>query len=459
MRPPMEVAATNVTGPRIRWLVETRATLRLAVPMITGQVAQMAMQFCDALMVGRFLGVVPLAASALAVSIQSPAFVASIGLLSAVGVRAAQALGAGRRDTAGEVLRHGMILAFSAGVLLALAIWAAEPLYYHLGQDPEVVRQALPFLRFFAWSIVPSLLWQTLKQYSEAHNLARPPMWTALAGVALNLALNYSLMFGKFGFPALGLPGSGLATLLARCFTFLMLALWAWNSPQLRDEIRAIHWFRRPRWEHFSALFALGIPGSLQLLMEVMAFAGAAFLMGSLGAPALAAHQIAITYAASTFMVPLGFAFATSLRVGQAFGAGERDRLRVIAFGGLAMAASVMTVGAVVFSLAGPWLAGWFTLDPAVVTIAASLLVVAGVFQIVDGIQVVGMAILRGLSDVRVPTLIAFCSYWVLALPLCYFLGFYTSLGPVGIWWGLAAGLGCAAGLLAWRVARKTRRR
>ena len=453
----MEATVTPVPGSRTGWLVETRATLRLAVPMITGQLAQMAMQFCDALMVGRYLGVVPLAASALAISIQSPAFVASIGLLSAVGVRAAQALGAGRRDTAGEVLRHGMLLALATGVALALGLWFAEPLFSRLGQDPEVVRQALPFLRFFAWSIVPTMLWQTLKQYSEAHNLARPPMWSALAGVSLNLLLNYTLMFGKFGAPALGLPGSGLATLLARCATFLLLAIWAWNSPRLRDEIHAIHWFRRPRWKHFRALFSLGIPGSIQLLMEVMAFAGAAFLMGWLGAPALAAHQIAITYAASTFMVPLGLAFATSLRVGQAFGAGERERLRPIAFGGLAMAATVMTFGAVVFSLAGPWLAGWFTLDPAVVAIAASLLVVAGVFQIVDGVQVVGMATLRGLSDVRVPTLIALCSYWVVAIPLCYFLGFHTRLGPAGIWWGLAAGLGCAAGLLAWRVARKTR--
>ena len=156
-------------------------------------------------------------------------------------------------------------------------------------------------------------------------------------------------------------------------------------------------------------------------------------------------------------MVPLGLSFATSLRLGQAFGAGERERLRRIGFGGLAMAAGVMCLGAILFSLFGRWLAGWFTTDPEVIAIAAALLAVAGVFQIVDGIQVVGMSALRGLSDVRVPTLIAFCAYWVVALPLCYGLGFHTSLGPVGIWWGLAAGLGSAAALLVWRVAKKTR--
>jgi MATE family multidrug resistance protein len=451
--------ATAVIPHRLRpgWIAEARGTLRLAVPMITGQLAHMAMQFCDALMVGYYLGVVPLAASALAISIQSPAFVASIGLMSAVGVRSAQALGAGQRDTAGEVLRHGMIMGLATGVVLAIALWLAEPFFHHMRQDPEVVRQAMPFLRFFAWSIVPTLLWQALKQYCEAHNLARPPMWTALAGVSLNLGLNYALIFGHFGAPALGLPGSGLATLLARCALFLMLAGWAWHSPALRDEIRAIHWLRRPRWLHFRALLGIGIPGSIQLLMEVAAFAGAALMMGYLSARALAAHQIAITYAATTFMVPLGLSFATSLRLGQAFGAGERERLRRIGFGGLTMAAGVMCAGAILFSVFGRWLAGWFTTDPEVIAIAAALLAVAGVFQIVDGIQVVGMSALRGLSDVRVPTLIAFCAYWVVALPLCYWLGFYTSLGAVGIWWGLAAGLACAATLLVWRLAKRTR--
>ena len=452
----MEAAAPSVTGPHTGWLAETRATLRLAVPMITGQLAQMGMQFCDALMVG-LLGVVPLAASAFAISLQSPAFVASMGLLSAVGVRSAQALGAGQRSDAGEVLRHGMFLALGAGVTFAVGIWLAEPLFVLMGQDPDVVEQAKPFLRFFAWSIVPTLLWQALKQYSEAHNFARPPMWTALAGVSLNLVLNWALIFGHLGLPALGLSGSGLATLLARIATFAMLVAWAWNAPALREEMRAIHWLRLPRWIHFRALFGIGIPGSIQLLMEVGAFTGAAVMMGWLGANALAAHQIAITYAATTFMVPLGLAFAVSMRLGQAFGAGERHRLRAIGFGGLAMGAIAMTAGAVLYSIGGRWLAGWFTTDPQVITIAAALLAVAGVFQIVDGVQVVGVAALRGLSDVRVPTLIAFCSYWVVALPLCYVLGFRTNLGAVGIWWGLAAGLGCAAVLLSWRLAKKTR--
>jgi len=453
----MEVATAISTPVRPGWTAEARGTLRLAVPMITGQLANMAMQFCDALMVGYFLGVVPLAASALALSIQSPAFVASIGLMSSVGIRAAQSLGAGHRHTAGEVLRHGFIMALVAGVLIAILLWLAEPLFFRMGQEFEVVRQALPFLRLFAWSIVPTLLWQALKQYCEAHNLARPPMWSALAGVSLNLLLNVGLIFGKFGLPAMGLPGSGLATLLARCATFLMLAMWAWNAAPLRGELRAIHWERRPRWLHFRALLGIGIPSSIQLLMEVVAFAGAAFMMGVFGAPVLAAHQIALTYAATMFMVPLGLSFATSLRLGQAFGASECERLRRIGFGGLGMAAVAMSFGAVIFSVAGRWLAAWFSTNAEVVAIAATLLAIAGVFQLVDGIQVVGMAALRGLSDVRVPTLIAFCAYWVVGLPLCYLLGFKLGLGPAGIWWGLAAALACAAALLVWRLALKTR--
>lgn len=452
----MDATATLQPRLRPRWLAEAKATLRLAVPMITGQLAQMAMQFFDCLMVGQ-LGVLPLAASSFAVNLQSPAFVASMGLMSAVGVRSAQALGARQRADAGEVLRHGMLMAFVTGVSLAIGLWLAEPLFDRMGQEEGVVEQAKPFLRFFAWSIVPTLLWQALKQYSEAHNLARAPMWTALAGVSLNIVLNWSLIFGHLGFPALGLAGSGLATLLARLAMFAMLAGWAWNARALREEVRAIHWLRPPRWVHVRALLSIGIPGSLQLLMEVAAFAGSAIMMGWLGARALAAHQIAITYAATTFMVPLGLAFAISLRMAQAFGAGERERLRLIGFSGLAMGAGVMTLGAILFSVAGRWFAGWFTPDPQVLTIAAALLAVAGVFQIVDGIQVVGMAALRGLSDVRVPTLIAFCAYWVVALPLCYLLGIRFGYGPAGIWWGLAAGLACAAGLLVWRLAKKTR--
>jgi multidrug resistance protein, MATE family len=453
----MEVTAAIPTRLRPGWTAEARGTLQLAVPMITGQLAHMAMNFCDSLMVGYYLGVVPLAASSLAINIQAPAFVASIGLMSAVGVRAAQSLGAGRRDTAGEILRHGVFMGLVTGILIASMLWLVEPLFHRMRQDPEVVRQAVPFLRFFAWSIVPTLVFQALKQYCEAHNLPRAPMWSALAAVSLNLVLNYALIFGHLGAPALGLPGSGLATLISRCVLLLMLALWAWNSRALRDEIRAIHWLRPFRWLQFRALLSLGIPGSIQLLMEVVAFAGAAVMMGRLGAPALAAHQIAMTYASSMFMVPLGLAFATSLKLGQAFGAGERERLRRIGFSGLAMAAMAMCAGAVLFSLFGRWLAGWFTTDPEVIMIAAALLAVAGVFQVVDGIQVVGMSALRGLSDVRVPTLIAFCAYWVVALPLCYWLGFHLHFGPEGIWWGLAAGLGCAAALLVWRVAKKTR--
>src|SRR5882757_7922620 len=156
--------ATVAISPRLRpgWIAEAQGTLRLAVPMITGQLAHMAMNFCDALMVGYYLGVVPLAASALAISIQAPAFVASIGLMSAVGIRAAQSLGAGRRDTAGEILRHGMIMGLVTGVLTASMLWLAEPLFHRMRQDPEVVRQAMPFLRLFAWSIVPTLLFQAL---------------------------------------------------------------------------------------------------------------------------------------------------------------------------------------------------------------------------------------------------------------------------------------------------------
>jgi MATE family multidrug resistance protein len=198
------------------------------------------------------------------------------------------------------------------------------------------------------------------------------------------------------------------------------------------------------------------VPVAGQLLFEVGAFSSAALLMGWLGTVALAAHQIAVSCASFTFMFPLGLAMAVSIRMSQAVGAGRRAALRPIGFGALGLAVAVMGGFALVFAFAGPWIARGFTADPDVAAVAARLLVVAAFFQVFDGAQVVGSGALRGLTDVKVPTVITFIAYWLVALPAAYLLAFHTRLGPTGVWIGLAAGLASAALLLAWRLARAT---
>ncbi len=436
-------------------LQETRATLALAAPMAAGQIGQMLLGFSDSLMVGR-LGVLPLAASAFANGIISVLLVTGFGLLAAVSILASQAHGAGREREVGEVLRAGLCIALAAGVLVGTLITVSLDWLPWLGQPPDVLAAARPFLVIVGWSIVPALVWQCLKQFCEAllHPLA--PMLSMFGAVALNVFLSWVLIYGHLGMPALGLVGAGWATLISR--VILMAALFAVvvRTPDFHAAL-PLRWAARLRWKAVRTQLGIGFPVALQLMLEVGAFATAALMMGWLGADALAAHQVAISYCALTFMFPLGLAMAVGIRVGQAVGAEEWDRLRLIGTGGIAVGALMMGVSAVCLFAGGDILAGLFVRDQAVVVIAARLLGIAAIFQLFDGVQVVTMGALRGLSDVRVPTGIAFVAYWVIALPLSYFLGYTWRGGPQGVWSGLATGLAVSALALVCRFHFKTR--
>lgn len=437
---------------------EARATLKLAVPIVGGQLGQMLLMFVDSLMVAR-VGTVPLAASAFAHALSSVIYVAAVGVLTSIGVRAAQAHGAGKPQTAGEVLRNGLWLAFVVGLL---AIGTAEVALANLslfGQAEDVAREAAPFLRLIAWSLLPALLWQSLKQFCEALQHPLPPMLTVLGGLPLNIGLNFIFIYGSepLGVPALGLAGAGLSTLITRILMTVVLALYVARAAHCAAHREGVAWTAAPDLPVLKDLLALGIPACLQLLAECAAFACAAIMVGWMGATPLAAHQVAITFAALTFMFPLGISFAVSARMGEAVGAQERHRLWNVGFSGLALGAGVMLFFAAVFLLGGPLLSSLFAKDPEVAVLAASLLAVAGVFQLVDGLQVVGISALRGLSDARVPAVIAFGSYWCVAVPAAWFFGFKLGWGAPGVWWGLAAGLACAAVGLAVRLQAKTR--
>jgi multidrug resistance protein, MATE family len=436
------------------FLRELRPTLALAFPIIVGQVSQMLIGLTDNAFIGR-VGTVPLAAAAFTHGVFGLFYVVGIGLLLGAGVFAARDHGAGDEAGCAAWLRHGRALALAVGLGACALLAVLSTQLHRFGQPPEVVAIVRPFFLLISASILPTLFFQVQRQFAESIGRPWVPMGIILADVLLNALLNWALVFGHLGLPALGLVGSGWATLIARGVAVGVIALWLRRSPDFAS-VRAAPW---AGWERarFVRLLRLGVPAGVMLLFEAGAFAVSALMMGWLGTVPLAAHQVALGCAALTFMFPLGLSLAASMRISKALGEGRRDVLRPIGFGALATGLGIMFCFALIFALAGRHIAAAFTPAADVAALAARLLLVAAVFQLFDGGQVISVGALRGLHDVRVPTAITFVAYWVIALPLAYLLAFRTSLGAQGIWTGLAAGLACAAVLLAWRFHRLTR--
>jgi MATE family multidrug resistance protein len=432
-----------------RWRVEVRRTLALALPIMSGLVGQMLMGLADTIMVGR-VGTVPLAAAAFANNLCHIPMVAALGLLAAVSVRTAHAYGAARPAQAGEVLRHGVYLAVIAGVSAAALLGYGRAHVGWLRQPPEVVAAAQVYLLYLAGSLLPALVAQALKHFSEALNRPWPPTVILLGGVLLNVFLNWLLIFGHWGFPRLGLEGAGLATLVARLVTMAVMFAFVVRSPGFSACLPR-RWLARVSVGELREQWRLGAPVAAQHLLEVGAFATAALMMGWIHAEAMAAHQIAITCAATTFICALGIGMAVSIRIGHAWGARAHRRLRRIGYSGLVATGCLMAGFALLFILAGRPIAAVFSSAPEVIALAAGMLFVAGFFQIFDGLQVVALSALRGMADVRVPAVIAAVAYWLIALPLGYSLAFPLGLGATGIWIGLAGGLATAAIVLIHR--------
>jgi multidrug resistance protein, MATE family len=438
----------------LRWVQESRRTLALALPIMSGLVGQMLMGLTDTLMVGQ-VGTVPLAAAAFASNLSHIPMVGGIGLLAAVPVLTAHAYGARRSAQASEVLRHGLWIAVVAGSVAALGLWWIRSRVGWLNQPPEVVAAAQTYLLLIGASLFPLLVAHTLKQFCEALANPWPPTLILLGGVLLNILLNWVLIFGHWGSPAMGLDGAGLATLMARIVTVLLIGLYLVRARGLTDYLPA-RWLQLPSWPSIGEQLRIGSPVAVQHLLEVGAFAFAAIMMGWINAEAMAAHQIAITCAATTFIFAMGFGMAVSIRVGHAWGAGASDQVRHVGLSGLALTGLMMAGFAALFILGNHGIADAFSNEPAVIAIASTMLFIAGFFQIFDGLQVVALSALRGMADVRVPAMIAVFSYWVMALPIGYLAGFVLGYGAAGIWLGLAAGLATAAGTLMWRFGRQS---
>ncbi len=433
---------------------EARGTLLLAIPIAIGQVSQLLMGITDSVMIGR-LGTVPLAASAFGTGVFNIFFIIGVGLLTPVAIFASRARGAGRHDEAGEFLRHGLVLALVSGAAeIAIILF----LGFHLAwfrQPPEVLAAVNPFFMLIGLSLVPTLAYLALRQFAESMGRPWVPVLIILGGVVLNVILNWVFIYGHLGMPRLGLTGSGISTLVSRILGSALIFAWLRLDPAMRSAWPR-RWLAPVSRERLRRMLSVGLPTSGCLLFEGGAFAAATVMMGWLGAISLAAHQIALSCAAMTFMVALGLSMAVGMRTSAAVGAGQHARLRPIWIGGAAMGAALGVAVTVAFLAYGRPIASCFIRDPQVIATATSLLVVAAVFQIFDGNQVINSAALRGLTDVKVPAVITFVAYWLIALPMGYFLGVRWGYGPSGIWWGLATGLAAASIMLGLRFVRLT---
>ena len=433
---------------------ESRLTLRLALPLMIGQLSQMLMGVVDTLMVGR-LGVTDLAALTFANSLFHVPFVFGIGLLTGVSVLTSNSRGADDAAGARGSCRHGLYLATALGTVLFGISWVVSMNLGFFGQPAAVALRTTVFFQIIMVSVIPALASIALKNHADALNRPWPPFWIFLGGVGLNVVLNWLMIYGNFGCPALGFVGAAWATLISRTAILLAMLGWLARAEDLREWV-PYRWLRRPDFADLRRLLSVGLPASIQMICEVSAFSLAGLIMGRFGPDAMAAHQIAITLAATAFMIPLGLSMALTVRIGEAHGAGEMKRLRPIAISGWLLSGGWSLVAAAGFLVFGKWLASLFIDAPAVIALAASMLVIVGIFQLVDSLQVVSSAMLRGLHDARVPAVMGFASYWLVGLPVGAGLAFGLRLGAAGVWWGLAAGLFVACVSLSPRLWRST---
>ncbi len=437
-------------------LQENRKTLLLAAPIVTGQLTQMLLGLADTVMIGQ-VGTVELATAAFVNTLFHIAFVLAVGLFVAVSVQVAHAYGANRHRDAGESLRHGVFGGAALGVLLAGGLLMCLPFLDQFGQPEAVVALSPGYLVWLAFSLIPLVPTLVLKSYAEAFNHPWPLLWMMLGVVLLNIGLNYLLIFGHWGAPELGLNGAGVATFLARLAGVCVVGRYVLRSKRLSLGLPS-RWWAPLRWASLRSLVRLGLPISIQISVEFSAFAVCALLMGQFGSTALAAHQIALTCATTTFMVPLGLSMALTIRVGHAIGSHEKSTCLRIIWGTVLMAVVAMLMAACAFVFFGRTIADLFSNDVEVVALAATFLVVTGIFQVFDGVQVTVMGALRAMHDVFVPTGINVLSFFVLSIPLGIVLAFYLKVGAIGLWYGLASGLCVSAFILSGRLCYQLKR-
>lgn len=411
----------------------------LAYPVMLSMLGQVMTGVADSVMVG-WTGATPLAAASFAnIFLTIPLFF-GVGVSYAITPLVAEANGAGNEQRIKDVLRNGSIINLVVGLSLVALIFAIEPFMYHMNQPKEVVEQAIPYLSIVGLSIIPTMIFQTYRQFAEGLHSTRMAMVIVVGSNLLNILLNYILIFGKAGFPAMGLIGAGWATLISKVVMGASMMLYIFYGRKF-TKFRAGFSIGSYSKELIRRMLHIGVPAGSQFIFEAGAFGFSAIMMGWIGTTALAAHQIAINLATISYMTTSGLGAAATIRVGNFLGRKDKPELRRAGFTLLGMALALMFVWGVIFLLGQRLLPSWYIDDAEVITVTAPLLVIASFFQLSDGLQVVCAGALRGLQDVKIPSLLIFIAYWIIALPLGYWLAFTQQLGPNGVWYGLLIGL------------------
>jgi MATE family multidrug resistance protein len=434
---------------------EFRYNLKLASPVMLGMLGHTFVSFVDNVMVGQ-LGATELAAVSLGNSFIFIAMSVGIGFSTAITPLVAEADSENDFAKGKSVFKHGFFLCTVLGLLLFAMLLFAKPVMYIMDQPEDVVALAIPYLDLVAFSLVPLIIFQAFKQFSDGLSLTKYPMYATILANVLNVAINYVLIFGKFGFPEMGIVGAAVGTLVSR---FVMLAYLWWllaKREKSKPYVTNIKFFKLSK-QPIKTLSNLGMPSALQMFFEVGIFTAAIWLSGTLGANAQAANQIALNLSSMTFMVATGLSVAAMIRVGNQKGLKDFKALKRIAESIFVVGFIFAVVFAIFFVVFHQLLPDLYVdlddpenaIDTAeVVKIAATLLLAAAVFQISDSLQVIALGALRGLQDVKIPTIITFISYWVVGFPVSYYLGKAEAYGSLGIWIGLIAGLSVAAILL-----------
>ncbi|MGB4858995.1 MAG: MATE family efflux transporter [Dokdonella sp.] len=442
---------------RARLATEMRASARLATPLVLGQLSAIGMNAVDALLAGHF-NAHTLAVVAVATSVWSLAIVGSIGVMLAVPPSVAQLNGAERRADIGPLFAQAIWLALALGLVIGSAIFFAGPLLPRLiGVDSKLTDDVGQFLRVIAFGAPALALFAALRGLSEGLGLGRPTMYFALLGPVLLAPLGYVLMYGHFGVESMGALGAAIATTIVLWIQVTAFSTYVIRNRRFRD-LHLLHHWAKPDPRTLAELLRIGLPMGITLLMEGGLFVAVALIIGRLGTDIVASHQVALNVASIAFMVPLGLALATTVRVGNAVGRNDVVGVRHAAMAGFVLTLGTQIFSAGVMAILPHAIASLYTSDVAVVSLAAQLLLLAAIFQLSDGIQVVANGALRGLKDTRVPMVITLIAYWIFGMPVGWWLTFHHDMGARGMWIGLIAGLSAAAVLLTTRFWRMSAR-
>ena len=425
---------------------EFSTNLKIAYPVMLGQLGHVLVALADNLMVGQ-LGAAELAAVSLGNSLIFIALSLGIGFSFAITPLIAEADGANDIDAGRDYFQHGVIMCTLNGILLFFLLLLAKPILYALNQPPEVVALAIPYMEIVAFSLIPLMTFQAFKQFADGLSQTKYAMYATLVSNIVNIIFNYLLIYGFWIFPRLELEGAAIGTLISRFF--MLWFLWL----ILKRKTKFAQYFTTFKRDHlnknvFKRLFALGFPTALQMFFEVAIFTATIFLAGILGTNPQAANQIALNLSSMTFMIAVGLGVTATIRVGNQKGMHNYKELRRIALSTFLLIFIIQSIFALMFILTKDILPTFYLDNVEVIVLASQLLIVSAIFQLSDGIQVVVLGALRGLQDVKVPTIICFIAYWIIGFPISYYFGKAEQLGSMGIWLGLLAGLTASAIML-----------